>query len=125
VLQYYRTGDLVTAAKTFADANFDMIEDENIQGIISNIRQDMAGNIYQSLVQQGLQLWNGGDKTQAMDYFQASLKIQPDNPEAMFYVGRLYQENGDTENANAMFDKIVGEHGDSEYAQRAATARGY
>ena len=73
----------------------------------------------------GLQLWNGGDKTQAMDYFQASLKIQPDNPEAMFYVGRLYQENGDTENANAMFDKIVGEHGDSEYAQRAATARGY
>ena len=28
VLQYYRTGDLVTAAKTFADANFDMIEDE-------------------------------------------------------------------------------------------------
>ena len=125
VLQYYRTGDLVTAAKTFADANFDMIEDENIQGIISNIRQDMAGNIYQSLGHQGLQLWNGGDKTQAMDYFQASLKIQPDNPEAMFYVGRLYQENGDTENANAMFDKIVGEHGDSEYAQRAATARGY
>ena len=102
-----------------------MIEDENIQGIISNIRQDMAGNIYQSLVQQGLQLWNGGDKTQAMDYFQACLKIQPDNPEAMFYVGRLYQESGDTENANAMFDKIVGEHGDSEYAQKASTARGY
>ena len=125
VLQYYRTGDLVTAAKTFADAGFDMIEDENIQTIISSIRQDMAGNIYQSLVQQGLQLWNGGDKTQAMDYFQASLKIQPDNPEAMFYVGRLYQESGDTENANAMFDKIVGEHGDSEYAQKASTARGY
>ena len=28
VLQYYRTGDLVAAAKTFADAGFDMIEDE-------------------------------------------------------------------------------------------------
>ena len=70
VLQYYRTGDLVTAAKTFADAGFDMIEDENIQTIISSIRQDMAGNIYQSLVQQGLQLWNGGDKTKAMDIFR-------------------------------------------------------
>ena len=52
-------------------------------------------------------------------------RMIPDNPEAMFYVGRLYQESGDTENANAMFDKIVGEHGDSEYAQRAAAARGY
>ena len=126
VLQYYRTGDLVTAAKTFADAGFDMIEDENIQAIISSIRQDMAGNVYQSLVQQGLHACGTAvNKTQAMDYFQASLKIQPDNPEAMFYVGRLYQESGDTENANAMFDKIVGEHGDSEYAQKASTARGY
>ena len=74
MLQYYRTGDLVTAAKTFADAGFDMIEDENIQAIISSIRQDMAGNIYQSLVQQGLQLWNGGDKTQAIGLFSGQFK---------------------------------------------------
>ena len=39
-------------------------------------------------------------------------KKDVDNPEAMFYIGRLYQENGDTENANAMFDKIV-RYGDS------------
>ena len=33
----------------------------------------------------------------------------------MFYAGRLYQDAGDTENANALFDKVVGEHGDTEY----------
>lgn len=125
VLQSYRTGDMVSAAKTFAESSFDLIEDANIQGIVDNIRQEMTGSIYQTLVDKGLQLWNGGNKTQAQEYFLASLKIRPDNPEAMFYAGRLYQDAGDTENANALFDKVVGEHGDTEYAERARNARGY
>lgn len=125
VLQSYRTGDMVSAAKTFAESSFDLIEDANIQGIVDNIRQEMTGSIYQTLVDKGLQLWNGGNKTQAQEYFLASLKIRSDNPEAMFYAGRLYQDAGDTENANALFDKVVGEHGDTEYAERARNARGY
>ena len=109
ILQDYRSGDLVAAAKAFAGAGFDLIEDENIQAIVENIRQDMTANIYQSLVDRGLQLWNAGNKTEAMDYFQASLTIKPDNPEALFYVGRLYQDAGDMDNANTMFDKVVNE----------------
>ena len=70
-------------------------------------------------------LWNAGNTTQAMEYYQASLKIKPDNPEAMYYVGRLYQNAGDTENANAMFDQVVGLYPDSEYAAKAQNARGY
>ena len=125
ILQDYRSGDLVAAAKAFAGAGFDLIEDENIQAIVENIRQDMTANIYQSLVDRGLQLWNAGNKTEAMDYFQASLTIKPDNPEALFYVGRLYQDAGDTDNANSMFDKVVNEFPDSEYVDRAKNARGY
>lgn len=84
ILQDYRTGDMVAAAKAFAEASFDLIEDENIQSIVENIRQDMTANIYQTLVERGLTLWNAGKKTEAMDYFQASLTIRPDNPEALF-----------------------------------------
>ena len=83
----------------------------NIQGIINNIRQDMAGKYLSGV-------WYSRDcscgtaviRPRLWIISQASLKIQPDNPEAMFYVGRLYRESGDTENANAMFDKVVGEH---------------
>ncbi|MBS5283292.1 MAG: tetratricopeptide repeat protein [Clostridiales bacterium] len=125
VLQNYRTGDLASAAKVFADARFDLIEDENIQAIVENVRQDMTANVYQTLVDRGLEVWTVGNKTEAMEYFQASLTIRPDNPEAMFYVGRLYQDAGDTDNANTMFDKVVNEYADSEFAERARTARGY
>lgn len=125
VLHDYRTGDMVSAAKVFADASFDLIEDEGIQSIVENVREDMAQNVYQSLVDQGLQVWNAGNKTEAMEDFQASLKINPNNPEALFYVGRLYQDAGDTDNANTMFDKVVNEFADSDFAERARSARGY
>ena len=101
------------------------IEDENIKAIVESIRQDMTANIYQNLVDRGLTLWNAGNKTEAMDYFQASLTIKPDNPEALFYVGRLYQDAGDMDNANTMFDKVVNEFPDSPYVERARNARGY
>ena len=125
VLQNYRAGDMVSAAKTFADSSFDLIEDEAILTIVEDLRQDMSQNIYQTLVERGLQVWNAGDKAQAMEYFQASLRIKEDNPEAIFYVGRLYQAAGDTDNANTMFDKVVNEFADSEFADRARNARGY
>ncbi|MBS6954208.1 MAG: tetratricopeptide repeat protein [Enterocloster asparagiformis] len=125
VLQAYRAGDMITAAKSFADADFSLITDESIQAIVEDVRADMTANVYQVLVTKGTELWNAGNTAQAMEYYQASLKIKADNPEAMFYVGRLYQIAGDTENANAMFDQVVGNYPDSDYAARAKNARGY
>ena len=125
VLQNYRTGDLAAAATVFAQSSFDLIEDEGIQAIVENVRQDMASNVYQILVDDGLTQWNAGNRDQAMTYFQASLTIQPANPEAMYYVGRLYQDAGDMDNANAMFDRVVNEFPDSEYVSRVQNARGY
>ena len=125
ILQNYRTGDLVTAATTFAQSSFDLIEDEGIQAIVENVRQDMATYVYQMLVEKGPPQWNAGHQDTAMTYFQASLAIQPANPEAMYYVARLYQDAGDMENANAMFDRVVNEYPDSEYAGRSQNARGY
>lgn len=124
ILQSYRTGDYVAAARAFAEAGFDLIEDEAIIAIVEDIRQDMEANVYQNLVDRGLTLWNAGNKTEAMDLFSASLAIRPDNPEAIFYMGRLYQDAGDTDNANAMFDRIVNEFPDSDYVTRAQNARG-
>ena len=125
VLQSYRTGDLAAAAVTFSQSSFDLIEDEGIQAIVENLRQDMASNVYQVLVDTGLTQWNAGNRDQAMTYFQASLAVQPANPEVMYYIGRLYQDAGDTENANAMFDRVVTEFPDSEYVSRVQNARGY
>ncbi len=125
ILQNYRTGDLVAAATLFAQSSFDLIEDEGIQAIVENVRQDMETNVYQLLADSGLTQWNAGNTDQAMTYFQASLTIRPDNPEIMYYIGRLYQDAGDMDHANVMFDRVVNEFPDSEYVSRVQNARGY
>ena len=125
VLQSYRAGDLVTAALSYAQADFSLITDEEVLAVVNDVQTDMTSNVYQTLVTTGVEQWNAGNTDRAMECFQASLALVPDNPEAMYYVGRLYQDAGDTENANAMFDQVVGNFPDSEYASRAQSARGY
>lgn len=125
VLQAYRAGDLVSAANTFADGDYSLITDPNLTAIVEDVRNDLQNNVSKTLVSQGMELWSAGNSSQALTYFQASLRVNPQNPEAMFYVARIYQNSGDTENANALFDQIVGEYPDSEYAPRAQQARGY
>ena len=114
---------MVAAARTFAASGFDLIEDASVQAIVENIRQDMAENVYKLLVDRGLQLWNGGNRAQAMECMQASLVIRPDNPAAIYYVGRLHQDNGDQQSANTMFDQVIREFPESEYAEKAANAK--
>ena len=43
----------------------------------------------------------------------------------MYLKARLLQSEDRTTEANAIFDKIVNEHPDNAYAQRAVNARGY
>ena len=56
---------------------------------------------------------------------QCILKIKNDDPEAMYLMARLMQSQDRITEANALFDRIVGEHPESRYAQRAIEARGY
>ena len=125
MLQSYRAGDLVTAAVAFAQADFSLITDEEVRAVVNDVQADMTANVYQTLITTGVEQWNVGNTDRAMECFQASLTLVPENPEAMYYVGRLYQDAGDTANANAMFDQAVGNFPDSEYASRAQSARGY
>ena len=54
-----------------------------------------------------------------------ALSINGSDPEAMYLKARLLQSQGRIQEANAIFDVIVGEHPESPYAERAVTARGY
>ena len=68
--------------------------------------------------------WNSGNKDQAAELYNLSLAIR-EEPENMYLLGRLYQNMGRTDEANTLFDKIIGAHPDSNYAERARQARGY
>ena len=80
---------------------------------------------FKTVLELGTAQWNGGNKEQAEHYYRVALSIKSDDPEAMFLLARLLQSQDRTTEANEIFDRIVGEHPDSPYAQRSIDARGY
>ena len=121
----YTGGDIVQAANDYLSIDPAGVTEEPMSSMYNEVMRYMQSEGWQRVCELGTQSWNGGDMTQAEAYYNLSLQLRPDEPETMFLLGRLYQSQSRTEEANALFDKIVGEHPESSYAERAQTARGY
>ena len=117
-------GDVLQAAKLYTDLDQTQISDATMLQQLQSIKVEMEGSIYQELADQATNAWNSGTQDQAAELYNLSLAIR-EEPENMYLLGRLYQSMGRTEEANTLFDKIIGAHPDSNYAERARQARGY
>lgn len=117
-------GDVLQAAKLYTGLDQTQISDATMLQQLQSIKVEMEGSIYQELADQATNAWNSGNQDQAAELYNLSLAIR-EEPENMYLLGRLYQTLGRTEEANTLFDKIIGAHPDSNYAERARQARGY
>ncbi len=117
-------GDTLQAAKLYTGLDQSQISDATMLQQLQSIKVQMEGSIYQELADQATGAWNSGNKDQAAELYNLSLAIR-EEPENMYLLGRLYQSMGKTDEANTLFDKIIGAHPDSNYAERARQARGY
>ena len=120
----YQAGDMLGAAKLYASLDASEITDESLLNMYNEVKSYMEGNAYRTLAEAGTAAWNSGNFDQAVEYYTQSLALR-EEAENMFLLARLYQSRGETEQANALFDRIVGEHPDTPYAERARQARGY
>ena len=117
-------GDVLQAAKLYTGLDQTQISDATMLQQLQSIKVEMEGSIYQELADQATNAWNSGNQDQAAELYNLSLAIR-EEPENMYLLGRLYQNMGKTDEANTLFDKIIGAHPDSNYAERARQARGY
>lgn len=124
IIAAYSSGDITTAATLYAQLDQSAITEQSMIDLLNQVKSYMEGTGYQVLTKLGTDAWNAGNRDQAVSYYEKSLTLKQD-PETMYLLGRLYQGMGKTTEANALFDRIVGEHADSPYAARAQQARGY
>ncbi len=125
ILQAYQNEDLMTVAQLYTSLDSSLITEPSILQIIMAVTQDMTTNGFQTLEDLGTSSWNGGNLAQAITYYEKSLEVNPNNPSAMYLLGRAYQQTGNTEQANSWFGKIIDEFPDSNQADQAKEARGY
>ena len=115
---------MVQAAELYTSLDQSEISDPTMLQQLQEIKAQMEGSVYQELADQATNEWNSGNREQAATLYTLSLGIR-EEPENMYLLARLYQSMGKTEDANTLFDKIIGAHPESNYAERARQARGY
>lgn len=126
VISLFDQGQIAEAARLYISIeNKEQITDETLVALLNAARSRIEGLGSEKLTNLGTDSWNANNKDQAISYYTLSLNLDPDNPETMFLLARLYQSLNRIEEANSLFDKVIAEHPDSNYARRSKEARGY
>ncbi len=121
----YNAGDIEKAVASYTSIDRSLVTAEPLLGQMQSVDRIMLNDAFNQLVDNGTDNWNGGNYSQAEYYYKLALEIKSDDPEAMYLLARLYQSQERIAEANELFDRIVGEHPESPYSQRAVDARGY
>ena len=125
IITDFDNGYISRAARNYVELDKDAITDESLITLLNQARSRIEGIGAKRLCELGTESWNAGNKTAAISYYQLSLSINPDDPETMFLLARLYQNLERNREANEIFDKIIAQHPQSNYARRSREARGY
>ena len=125
IITLFDSGYISKAATEYVNLDKESITDETLIDLLNSAKSKIEGLGAKRLTELGTDSWNGGSKNQAINYYNLSLSINPNDPETMFLLARLYQSMNRNIDANPLFDKIIAEHPDSNYAKRSREARGY
>ena len=125
IINDFDNGYISRAAKNYVELDKEAITDESLITLLNQARSRIEGIGAKRLCELGTESWNGGNKSAAVSYYLLSLSINPDDPETMFLLARLYQSLDRNKDANSIFDRIIAQHPQSNYAKRSREARGY
>lgn len=118
-------GNYEAAADKYLQLDRSIITSEPLISQLQEADRLMLNDGFTAISEMGTAQWNGGNLSAAENYYRLALNVKPDDPEVMFLLARLLQSQDRISEANEIFDKIVGEHPESPYAQRSIDARGY
>ena len=125
IIDDFNAGNILDAVNSYLEIDRERAAQEPLLGQLQEVDRVIINDGFNTIVANGTTEWNGGNLQEAEYYYGLALKIKNDDPEALYLLARLLQSQDRVGEANALFDRIVGEHPESRYAQRAIEARGY
>ncbi len=84
----------------------DMVE-ETIPGIKNKFVNEVNSAHAIHLCERGFDMMQQGKNEEAKNFFQEALKIDPQNPYALYNMGVLYEEAGNDETAKKMYQQVI------------------
>ncbi|MDD7402356.1 MAG: tetratricopeptide repeat protein [Butyribacter sp.] len=125
-IQYYEEKDNANAAKSLLKVNKDSIEDENMLALYKEIKKTAFPEASKEYFERGRNAYNGqGEYAGKKDYDKAikllekSLEFDATNTDAMYFMGRCYQQKSEAEEAKKYYNQILEEYPDSTRVSEA------
>ena len=119
-MQYYINDDKLSAAKALDKVDPDSLAGDEAKKFYKKIKKETYSTASESFFEQGRDCYNGqGDYAGQKDYDKAikllkkALKFNADNTDAMYFLGRCYQQKSDFETAKQYYDQVVNDYPDS------------
>lgn len=125
-IQFYQKKENESAAKALAKVNSNILESDDAKDTYDKIKKDTFPVVSESYFKQGRDAYNGqGDYAGNRDYEKAvkllekALEYDEENTDAMYFLGRCYQQQSDSEKAKEYYNKIINDYPQSNRVSEA------
>lgn len=118
--KYYTDGELVlaaTAVNGYTEADF---ESEDEKALFQKVSKKLTSQDVQKLFEEGRDLFNTRKYVEAEQVLTQVLSIEPENQDALYFMGRVYHQQEKKKKAKEYYQKVLDV---DDTTNRAAEAR--
>lgn len=123
---FYDKKDYLKTAQSLKKVNVDSVENASLKKLYNTMKDDTYKQASTKLFEQGRDAYNGqGEYAGKKDYDKAieiltqALEYDDTNVDAMYFLGRCYQQKSDEDKAKEYYNKIINDYSTSARAGEA------
>ena len=123
---FYDKKDYLKTAQSLKKVNVDSVENASLKKLYNTMKDDTYKQASTKLFEQGRNAYNGqGEYVGKKDYDKAieiltqALEYDDTNVDAMYFLGRCYQQKSDEDKAKEYYNKIINDYSTSTRAGEA------
>lgn len=109
--------DMEKAAETLIDIDAESLESETTKNIYKTVASASFASASEKLFLRGRDAYNGQNEyagainyEKAKELLEEALRYNPDNTDAMYFLGRTYQQTSKPKKAKEYYEKIINEY---------------
>ena len=106
----YANGDKDAAAETLIKVDISALESKPAKELYNKIKEETFEGVSTKKYAEGSNYYNRGKYDEAVKSFELALKYNENNANAMYYLGRVYQRQGDNKKAKKYYKQIINEY---------------
>ncbi len=118
-VSYYLVQDNENTASTLIKVTKTDITNKDALALYNTMAEAVFADQSVALFNQGRDTYNNGKYDDAIKLLRDSLKMDPDNVDSIYFLGRAYDRKGDSKRAEAFYRKVLTDYSNSNRAPEA------